>query len=571
MKLSFLEIKKFRSIDFCQININQINAVVGQNNCGKSAIIRALNSFFNLHQEENSFYNGNHNYKPNTSPKITVKFSHINNPALDRYKNNDVIEIQLEYKPSTKKLTYRYKKDGKFQQAPEELMSEVKNNIAFVYIPPNRSPKELKWEENALIKQLIEEYLKSETARRDTLTPKFRSAIEFLEDGALKKISKEIGKIYSLRHQFDFTLNFDKDANFLSFLSGIKIRINELGIEHLLEDCGTGLQSLTIVVFHRILAKLKHKNIILGLEEPETNLHPQAQRELINSIKHSSESEDAQLIITTHSTVLIDNIKHEDIILVRKESDTDRGFKSQVYKINNNFFNKYDIEEFKYYQFHLYRNSDFFFANHIILVESKNDTEVIKKLASLSGINLDLYGISIVNFDGVKNLTYPLFVIKELKIPYLIILDKDYFIPYLNDNLASSRDSQGLPKYRFEYKTGIILDDLIPNPRNQTEILNTLKTNHSKTLNLLEKHNIICMKYSLEIDLLCSNAALSETAKFLNLTGEKATRHAILTSHHKRIKNLDVLLNALDNITTMNLPNSYKRIKNKLSEIVKDY
>ena len=85
-----------------------------------------------------------------------------------------------------------------------------------------------------------------------------------------------------------------------------------------------------------------------------------------------------------------------------------------------------------------YRNSDFFFANYIIFAESKNDVEVIKFLAKSKNIDLDLYGISLINIDGIKNLPYPFHVVRNLNLPYTIILDKDYFIPYLNDELDSS-------------------------------------------------------------------------------------------------------------------------------------
>ena len=55
MKISKIELKKFRSIEKCLIELNDLNAIVGQNNSGKSAIIRALNCFFNFKDEEINF------------------------------------------------------------------------------------------------------------------------------------------------------------------------------------------------------------------------------------------------------------------------------------------------------------------------------------------------------------------------------------------------------------------------------------------------------------------------------------------------------------------------------------
>jgi putative ATP-dependent endonuclease of OLD family len=571
LKISFVDIKKFRSIESCKVSFSLINAIVGQNNSGKSGVIRALNAFFNPEQEELFFVQGKHDYNSKSTPKITICFDDvINNPDFKNYLNNETLEVQLSYLSSTRRLAYKYKNNNRFVTAPDDLLKAIKINIAFVFIPPNRSPDQLKWEENSLIKRLIEEYLKVETKKRDMLTPKFKSAADFLETGALKKISRDVESYYSLRHKFNFSLNFDRNANFLSFLNGIEMHIKESGVQHHLDDCGTGLQSLTIIAFHRVLAKLKHQNIILGLEEPETNLHPQAQRELINSIRKSSNDDDvSQVIITTHSTVIVDNIEHLNISLVRKYRDENRGFKSQVYKLSDTFFEDHSLEEFKYYQFHLYRNSDFFYANYVIFVESKNDAEIVKYLADIVNIDLDLYGISLVNIDGVRNLSYPFHIVKELGIPYLAILDKDYFIPYLNDDLKSSRDNQGLPKYKYEYKNSIILNDLISFPKDRDSILGFLKTNHRKALDVMDQHNLICMKYNLEMDLLCSDRAVEVMSNILGLSEEQSNRHFILTERNKASKRIDTMLDTLKVLTNSNLPSSFKRIKKKLVEISK--
>ena len=546
---------------------SDINAIVGQNNSGKSAVIRALNAFFNPESEEHSYIQGKHAYTTKSIPKIAVTFGSLGD-KFEPYRDGDVLEVQQTYSSSNRRISYKYRSEGKFISAPDELVQQIKENIAFIYIPPNRNPDQLKWEENALIKNLVEEYLKAETHKRDTLTPKFRKAAEYLENGALKRIAKEVEGYYSLRHTFNFSLSFNQNSNFMSFLNGIEMHIDELGLDHYLDDCGTGLQSLTIIALHRVLANLRHQNIILGLEEPETNLHPQAQRELINSISRSSSDDDvAQVILTTHSTVLIDNIDHLNIALVRKVSDSTRGFKSKLLKLPSTFFEDYDLEEFKYYQFHLYRNSDFFYANHVIFVESKNDAEVVKALAERAGIDLDLYGISLINIDGVRNLSYPFHIVKKLEIPYLAILDKDYFIPYLNDELKLSRDGQGLPKYRYEYKSGIILNELIPAKGDRDTILNCMKANHSKALDVLEKNNLVCMKYNLEMDLLCSDKAVEKMSELLNLTDEQSNRRFILEERSNAAKKLDKMLDTLRELSNQNLPNSYKRIKKLVTEI----
>ncbi len=48
MKIFKVEISKFRSIEKGEFHLKNLNAIVGQNNSGKSALMRALNSFLIL-------------------------------------------------------------------------------------------------------------------------------------------------------------------------------------------------------------------------------------------------------------------------------------------------------------------------------------------------------------------------------------------------------------------------------------------------------------------------------------------------------------------------------------------
>lgn len=571
MKLQQINIKKFRSIEKAELLLNEVNAIVGQNNSGKSAIIRALNCFFNYDKEEYNFIKGVHTYTNQSTSILEFKFlaDNINSPLLNDYIVDGNINIQMKFKAGGKKRTIRIKNSiNKYETVDESFLVEIKKFITFVYIPPIRDNSDIKWEESTLLKEFIEEFINKETERRDNISPALKKSTKFLENGVLRKVAKSLKNVYSLSDSFDYELSFGDKSNILNFFNGLELNIVENKKSFDLLECGTGIQSLTIIALHRVLAKLRHKNVILGLEEPETNLHPQAQRELISSIKnYTSDSELSQIILTTHSPVLIDNIKHKNISLVRKTPELSRGFKSVVSSVSQNFFELYGIEEFNYYQYHNYRNSDFFYAKKIIIVESKNDAEVVKFLAKKENINLDLLGVSIINIDGVKNLNYPFFLIKELKIPYIIILDKDYFLPYFNDELKRSRNNQGFPKYRYSYKTDNILNTLIDKEQDRNELLSLLESNHSKALDLAEKYNLIIMNYNLEIDLMCSYKSVEKYSQLLNLNQSQSNAKYLLENCHKKIKSIGNILKVLDSLENSNLPGSYKRIRKMIKNI----
>lgn len=573
MELHKINLTNFRSIKNCSVTISKIKALVGENNSGKSALLRALNAFFNYEDEKDEFILGHHQYTANSLPRIELCFNNIEDrKKFKEFLNGEEIIIRLTYSPKTHKRTIHCKKNRKYILIENSIIDLIKTQINYVFIPPNRDPSKIKWAEETLLKELVEAYLLQATNSRDNLTPRFLDAAHFVERNAFKKISNLTKEFYSLGQHIDYKIKFEDGLSYKNFISNIQFLICEKDAVYELSDCGSGIQSLTIIALHRALSNLKHKKIILGLEEPETNLHPQAQRELIHSIKDGLNQNDKSLtsiILTTHSPVLVDQIGHDQIVLFRKIDDEKRGFRTEVNSVPQNFFADHGLDEFKYYQFHHYRNSDFFYSKFIIIVESKNDAEVIRYFADSGGYDLDYYGISIINLEGVPNLKYPLYIVNTLKIPHLIILDKDYFIPYANDDLSDSRNNSGFPKYRYEYKKDILLESLISSKTDQKTLLKLFKKNHSRALDLLEKHHIICMKFSLEIDLIVSTKASELFYNRLNIGEGKRTTSELLVERPKQIKRIEHILHVIKILPHKNLPNSYKRIKKILFKTLK--
>lgn len=93
-----------------------------------------------------------------------------------------------------------------------------------------------------------------------------------------------------------------------------------------MKEWGSGTKSLAIIAMYRAYSLIEDKDIILGIEEPETNLHLQTQKRFIQSLSMNMSESEVQTIFTTHSTVLIDQLKHENILLVKRKSDSKRAF-----------------------------------------------------------------------------------------------------------------------------------------------------------------------------------------------------------------------------------------------------
>lgn len=118
---------------------------------------------------------------------------------------------------------------------------------------------------------------------------------------------------------------------------------------------------------------------------------------------------EVQLVMATHSTVIVDELNHEDIILVRREyNNSKKRYTSVVTQIRQGFFQNAGLQEFNYQQFFGYRNSDFFFSKYVIVTESKTDSQVIRYLISKE-LGWKMSYISMIDLNGVTGLQYPYF------------------------------------------------------------------------------------------------------------------------------------------------------------------
>lgn len=563
MKLNRIQIEKFRSIKKSDIIVNSLTALVGENNVGKSAILRALNAFFNFDLEKEYFISKRHLFAPRSSSKITLHFEKAtSNSSLDDLIAGNLFSVEFKYSYSTNKKKYILFCNGEKKDIKEDFIEELKHHIQFVLIPMDRNYKNLQWNNGTVLKEVVEEYLKQATQKRDTLSIEVKKLTDKIYKTAFKKISKEIEKNYSINHTFKFDIKHKADIGYNILLNDIALQICDMERNHEISDCGSGIQSLTVIAFYRYLANLRHSNYIIGIEEPETNLHPQLQKEFTNSIKEQSKNE-LQVLLTTHSSIIVDELDHSEIVQFNRKNDDSRGFYTLTTQIRSDFWQHYNLEEFKYYQFYKYRNSDFFFSKFIIIVESKNDAEIVKKILKQLKIDINATGISIINIDGVKNLKYPFYLIKELKIDYLIILDKDFFVPYSHDKLKNSRNNNGFPKYKNEYKTDrmSIIKDLISYTNDRSILLDNFAENHTKALDLLIKYKIICFRYSLEMDLVCSETARNIYYEICDVPQSKKSTQELLCNRHKQIKDISNLIKVISSLPIRNYPTSYTRIR----------
>lgn len=568
MKIKSIKIEKFRSIESAYIRMHDITAIVGENNAGKTAILKALNSVLNYEDEKESFQLAKHRFAPKTSSTIVVEFEDV--PAnFNVHSYQNTLTIGFKYTYSTGKRNLTLIKGANATAIDDSFMTELSRHLIYVYIPAERTDGDTSWDDNSIFKKLVTGYVSKYTKNRDTISTPVRSATEKIHDLALKKLEKEINGLYLQKQDVDFKIQFPEDIDYSVLLTSLSLSMNEHNRNYLLQEWGSGTKSLAVIAMHRANALLNQCSIVLGIEEPETNLHPQAQKRFINSLKDDHHANETQTIFTTHSTVLVDSLQHDDIILVRREKNVKRGFISAITQIRDDFWARNNIVQFKHYQYFNYKNSDFFFSKFVIIGESKNDCQVFEHLIK-GDLSTILPDISFIDADGVNKIQYPFFLLKELKIPFVLVVDRDYFFKYKNNDLDPSRNpTTGLPEYKNIMNSNPVLDNLFPTPAERQLIESAHKKGYRKFFEAIKTKGILSMNYCLEMDLTCSNKARSEYYKILGIVDpNKQTQKELLTANKKSIKDIEKIDTILKAISAASYPESYQKIKKAICEIV---
>ena len=572
MKIDSIKIKNFRSIKNAFIRMHNITAIVGENNAGKTAILKALNAVLNFHEEESSFKTLAHRFAPKTNSYIEVTFDDVPN-SYRQYVTNGKMTIYFCYKYSAcKRIIYVIDTNTNQEKfIDDDFMNELSEKIMYVYIPADRTTGDVVWERDSIFKRLVTNYIAQHTINRDRISTHVRTATAKIHSIALKNLEKEINGLYMQDKNVDFKVTFPLDIDYKVLLNNVTLSLTEHGNSYPIQEWGSGTRSLAIIALYRAHALLRKSNIVLGIEEPEINLHPQAQKRFINSLRDKRHDNETQSIFTTHSTVLVDLLKHDEIVLVRRKNDDKRGFISDVWQLPDDFWQKYELNEFKHYQYFTYKNSDFFFSKFIIVGESKNDCQIFETLLTPS-IGAKSSDISYLDAGGTSSIPYPYFLLKELKIPFVLIVDRDYFFDYNNNTLDNSRDEHtGLPIYSKVLKHNSVLDDLFSTEAVRATIENSHIGGYRTFFNQIKDYRILSMNYCLEMDLTCSKKAREQYYNLLHIPAGNQSQKTLLINNKKSIKDIEKITTVLKNIPNNALPESFKKIKNHLIELVNEY
>lgn len=448
--LNLINFRQFDSEQGLHITFHKgLNALIGENDSGKTAVIDALKLVLLTQSNEHIRPMDEDFHRIENGESATEFFIDctITDFSLNEAKN--FVEYLTFSKSEDKyflKLHYHAWKES--QKIFQELhVGDVDDGITIegkarellraVYLKPLRdAEREMSSGRSSRISQI----LLSHPAFRDKNTHKILEVMKnandeidnyFTKDDEGKKILQTIRnnlKSFNDKHQ-------PIDANLVTSDIRLKAILESLSLN--VSEVNPGLGELNLLFMAAELLLLKDDSdggIKLALiEELEAHLHPQAQLRLISYLQNEYCENDVQIIISTHSPILASKINIKNLILMKDHKGYDLSLgKTKLEKSDYLFLQRF-LDSTK---------ANLFFAKGIIMVEGDAENILIPVIADIIGYPLEKYGISIVNVGSTAFLRYSRIMLRKdgstIGIPVSVVTDCD-IRPYDVDKQTQKR------------------------------------------------------------------------------------------------------------------------------------
>lgn len=249
---------------------------------------------------------------------------------------------------------------------------------------------------------------------------------EFAEfSGTLK--SQLGGMLTSMTHRLEVDFEAYNPSN---FFHALRLQAAEGDVPRALDEMGTGEQEVLAMAFAYAYAEAFHGGIVLVVEEPESHLHPLAESWLARRLRELC-SGGLQVVLTTHSPHFVDLLGLEGLALTTKNGgETAVAQKTRgelaTYCQNTGAPQAQAATVLPFYAAHATREIlEGFFARVVVLVEGPTEALALPICLERGGLNCAKDGIAIISVSGKGNLSkwFRLFTLYE--IPTYVIFDND--------------------------------------------------------------------------------------------------------------------------------------------------
>ena len=439
-ELRVYNFRRFKAVDDApglKITFHKgLNALIGENDSGKTAVIDALKLVLLTQSNEYIRPSDEDFYKTIDGDacsefKIDCTISEFTqNEAKNfiEYLSFNKTENGIEY---TLELHYRAWKDGhriyqelRVGDVEDGIDGKARELLKAVYLKPLRdAEREMSSGRGSRISQILLNHPVFKDKKEHAVLDIFRGANKQIEDYFTDNVDgKRI--LQTIRSNLESFNDKGQDSNAELKTSDIQLKaiLESLSLDAPEFNPGLGELNLLFIAAELLLLKddMDGGLKLALIEELEAHLHPQAQLRLISYLQNEYNKNDVQIIISTHSPILASKINLKNLILMKNGTGHDLAEGQTGLQKGDYLFLQRFLDSTK---------ANLFFAKGIIMVEGDAENILIPVIADILGYPLERYGLSIVNVGSTAFLRYSRIMVRKdganIGIPVSVITDCD--------------------------------------------------------------------------------------------------------------------------------------------------
>lgn len=357
-KLKEIKIVNFKSIDYALVKFAWNKTVfVWKNNAWKSNILKAIALFFSWDHKN---IKSNHFKDKNQNLELDIVIL-----------KDDIEYLTLKIVASIKDWIVSVKYEDNYNEKERQEIKDFLSRVDFIYIPSDRESLN---DQNSWYTNMINLILKNKMESVENI-----EVIDNLESiiASVKKIIPDDKNIL-----FNDWLNylnksyFDVNTKDSEILENVDRSIKDEEFNTWLldfDDLNIGTRNFILIALFDLYYKslkgvVNDRFRIFVIDHVENFLHPHSIRLIDKLLQDISESENTQIIYSTHANELVSNFKKD-----KYEIDAIRF----VYKLN--WVTKVKQLENRYWSYDkiminlIFKNTDVFFSDTVILVEGETE------------------------------------------------------------------------------------------------------------------------------------------------------------------------------------------------------
>jgi putative ATP-dependent endonuclease of OLD family len=421
VKICEVRWSNYRRLPDGHIGVREHLVLVGPNDTGKSSIVRALHLCLGMaHGQVSAAITERDFTDPSLPLLLTVTLGELQ--ADDRAAFPDEIttgatevlvvhlEATLDPTDHEQRTVRRYFPDSGHNRSPTRDQLKA---IGFEFVPAIRSLlRELSGGSGGAVRSLLSMVdLTDDAAALQAAADGYRAALDGSE--ALKGFRGDLAR--ALTNALPAPVD-EADVRVVTQaevlddpLSGVTVTVRDGEHDVPLSEQSDGIRALSVLT----LLAMSHKAArILAVDEPETHLHPSAQRAVAKSLR----SRTGQSVLVTHSPSVVAGMNPMDIVTFRADRRARQltpGAPIAEFESTVRHWSDRLIEPLT--------------ARRVVLVEGVSDRILVQRVAHLIGVDLDRIGVSLFELGGAKlfPIAYKLFRPAGFDVHLVGLLDED--------------------------------------------------------------------------------------------------------------------------------------------------